>query len=139
MTNATPSALRGQPRDQAGKAREAFGGIDKSSVRATADGPDFHAIRQSPEFQRLRRRVKWFVFPMTAFFLLWYVGYVLLAAYAPEFMAQRLVGEVNVGLVMGVGQFATTLVITALYGRFARKHVDPEIQELRREAAGDQR
>ncbi|QUH00022.1 DUF485 domain-containing protein [Saccharopolyspora erythraea] len=139
MTNATQSALRGQPRDQAGKGRTAFGGIDKSSVRPTHQGPDFAAIHDSAEFRHLRSRVKWFVFPMTAFFIVWYLGYVVLAAYLPEFMATRLWGEVNVGLVMGVGQFATTLIITGMYVRFARKHMDPEVEEIRREAIGDER
>ncbi len=137
MSNATQSALRGQPREPAGKARTAFGGIDKSSVRPTSGAPDFVAIQQSPEFHNLRRRLKWFVFPMTAFFLIWYLGYVVLAAYAHDFMAQPLFGEINVGLVMGLGQFVTTVGITALYGRFANRYVDPQVTEIRRNAMGD--
>ncbi|MEV0699125.1 DUF485 domain-containing protein [Saccharopolyspora sp. NPDC050389] len=134
MSNATQSALRGGPRDQPGNPRVAFGGIDKSSVRATNERPDFVAIQQGPEFRDLRRRLKWFVFPATAFFLIWYMGYVAIAAYAREFMARPLIGEINVGLVMGVGQFVTTLGLTALYVRFARRRIDPEVDRIRQDA-----
>ncbi|MCI2423816.1 DUF485 domain-containing protein [Saccharopolyspora sp. K220] len=134
MSNATQSALRGSPREQPGNPRSAFGGIDKSAVRSTDERPDFTAIQQSAEFRALRRRLKWFVFPATAFFLIWYLGYVAVAAYQPEFMAQPLVGEINVGLVMGIGQFVTTVGLTTLYLRFARRHIDPKVDEIRQDA-----
>jgi uncharacterized membrane protein (DUF485 family) len=43
-------------------------------------------VHDSPEFQRLRRRLRRFAFPMTALFLTWYLLYVLLADYAHGFM-----------------------------------------------------
>ncbi|MGP4021055.1 DUF485 domain-containing protein [Saccharopolyspora sp. 5N708] len=134
MSNATQSALRGSPREQPGNPRSAFGGIEKSAVRATNERPDFAAIQQSAEFRALRRRLKWFVFPATAFFLIWYLGYVAVAAYLPEFMARPLVGEINVGLVMGIGQFITTVGLTTLYLRFARRHIDPKVDQIRQDA-----
>ncbi|WP_263250861.1 DUF485 domain-containing protein [Saccharopolyspora rosea] len=137
MTHATQSPRRGAPRDPAANERTAFGRIDKSAVRTTADRPDFTTIQQSEEFRDLRWRLKWFVFPATAFFLIWYVGYVVLAAYAHDFMAHRLWGEINVGLVMGIGQFVTTVGLTALYVRFARRQVDPRVDEIRRNVEGE--
>ncbi|MER7014012.1 DUF485 domain-containing protein [Saccharopolyspora sp. NPDC000359] len=139
MSNATQSALRGSPGDQPGNPRSAFGGIDKSAVRTTQDRPDFTAIEQSPEFRALRRRLKWFVFPATAFFLIWYLGYVAVAAYAREFMARPLIGEINVGLVLGVAQFVTTVGLTTLYLRFARRRIDPKVDEIRQDAGDLQR
>ncbi|RRO15406.1 DUF485 domain-containing protein [Saccharopolyspora rhizosphaerae] len=135
MSNATQSALRGSPREP-GNQRAAFGGIEKSAVRSTDDRPDFTAIQQSAEFRSLRRRLNWFVFPATAFFLIWYVGYVVAAAYFPKAMAEPVFGEVNVGLLLGVGQFVTTVGLTTLYVRFARRHVDPRVDDIR-EQAGD--
>ncbi|MGI8309871.1 DUF485 domain-containing protein [Saccharopolyspora sp. ASAGF58] len=134
MSNATQSALRGSQRDQPGNPGAAFGGIGKSSVRATNEPPDFIAIQESAEFRALRRRLKWFVFPATAFFLIWYLGYVAIAAYAREFMARPLVGEINVGLVMGIGQFITTVGLTGLYVRFARRRIDPDVDRIRDDA-----
>ncbi|MBM7775670.1 uncharacterized membrane protein (DUF485 family) [Actinokineospora baliensis] len=107
-----------------------FGGIDHPVGTAGADGPDFDAIHRSPEFTALRSRFRRFVFALTGLFLVWYLSYVLLAAYAHEFMSTRVVGSVSVGLLLGFGQFATTILITAVYARWARRRIDPDVAEL---------
>ena len=71
------------------------------------------AVQASPEFQELRSRLRRFVFPMSALFLLWYFAYVLLGAFAHDFMAIKVWGNINVGLLIGLGQFVSTFVITA--------------------------
>ena len=111
--------------------RSAFGGISRSAPEARNNQPDFAAIHASEEFTELRRRFRRFVFPMTALFFLWYIGYVLLTVYARAFMSQRLFGAVHVGLVLGLLQFASTLVITAGYLRFARRRLDPQVATIR--------
>jgi uncharacterized membrane protein (DUF485 family) len=98
--------------------------------------PDWEAIQSEPDFQELRRRLRGFVFPMTALFLAWYLLYVLLASYAPSFMAIKLVGNINVGLVFGLLQFVSTFLITFLYVRFADRKLDPLAGELRTEIEG---
>jgi uncharacterized membrane protein (DUF485 family) len=95
------------------------------------DEPDYAAIAHSAEFTAVKRRLLRFAVPMSALFLMWYLGYVLLAAYAHEFMSQRVTGNVTVGLVLGLSQFVTTVVIMLCYVRFARRRVDPAIDELR--------
>lgn len=134
MTNTTQSALRGHPRERHGNPVTAFGGIDRSAVRPTQGGPDYARIQRSEEFRALRRRVAWFVLPVTAVFLVWYVGYVLVAAYLHDFMAQRVLGEVNVGMLLGLGQFVSTVAITAAYARFASSRIDPLAEEIRQQA-----
>jgi uncharacterized membrane protein (DUF485 family) len=52
-------------------------------------GEQFLATQASPEFQELRSKLRRFVFPMTAFFLIWYATYVLLGAFAHDFMGPR--------------------------------------------------
>ena len=79
----------------------------------------------------MRSRLRRFVFPMTAFFLIWYATYVLLGAFAHDFMATKAMGNVNVGLLLGLGQFVTTFVITGLYVRFANKELDPRAEAIR--------
>jgi uncharacterized membrane protein (DUF485 family) len=113
----------------------AFGGISRTApdVRQN-DKPDFVAIHRGPEFTELRRRFRRFVFPMSALFFLWYLTYVLLAAYAGGFMSHRLFGTVNVGLVLGLLQFGSTLAITAGYLRFARRRLDPQVAVVRARA-----
>lgn len=93
-------------------------------------------MQASPEFQDLRSRLRKFVFPMTAFFLIWYGIYVLLGAFAHDFMATRVFGNVNVGLIIGLGQFLTTFVITGLYVRFANRELDPRSAAIREELEG---
>jgi uncharacterized membrane protein (DUF485 family) len=89
------------------------------------------ATQASPDFQELRTRLRRFVFPMTAFFLIWYGVYVVLGAFAHDFMATPVFGNVNVGLLIGLGQFLTTFLITGLYVRFANRELDPRAAAIR--------
>jgi uncharacterized membrane protein (DUF485 family) len=88
-------------------------------------------VREEPDFIELRRRLRRFVFPMTAAFLIWYLAFVLLADYAPEFMSARVVGNITVGLVLGLAQFASTFLITFLYVRHADRRIDPLADRIR--------
>lgn len=94
---------------------------------------DYQAVQVSDEFAELRRALRRFVFPMTAFFLIWYAGYVLLGAFAHEFMATTVWGNINVGLLLGLAQFLTTFLITGLYIRFANRRLDPRAAAIRAE------
>ena len=87
-------------------------------------------LQRTEEFGELRRRFRRFVFPMTALFLAWYFLYVLLAAYAPDFMSQKVYKEINVGLLFGFGQFISTFLITILYVRWADREFDPRAEAL---------
>jgi uncharacterized membrane protein (DUF485 family) len=104
--------------------------------RSGAGDPDWEDISSRPEFQELRRRLRSFVFPMTGLFLAWYLLYVLMATYAPSFMAIKLLGNINVGLVFGLLQFVSTFLITFLYVRFADRKLDPLAADLRSEIEG---
>jgi uncharacterized membrane protein (DUF485 family) len=102
-----------------------------------ADGTtDFEAVIRTPRFVELKRRHRSFVFPVAALFLVWYFVYVLLAAYAHDFMATPVIGDVNVGLLLGLGQFASTFIITMVYVSFANRRLDPVATELREELEG---
>ncbi|MFE3498510.1 DUF485 domain-containing protein [Kitasatospora sp. NPDC059146] len=92
-------------------------------------------IGDDPRFALLRARYRRFVFPVTAAFLLWFLAYVLCSAYARGFMAAEVVGNINVALVFGLLQFASTFGIALAYGRFAARRLDPLAEELRRTAA----
>ena len=102
-----------------------------------SSGPqDWEEISSRPEFQELRHRLRSFVFPMTGLFLAWYLLYVLLASYAPSFMAIKIAGNINVGLVFGLLQFVSTFLITFLYVRFADRKLDPLAGQLRADIEG---
>lgn len=97
---------------------------------------DFVRVQASPEFQDLRRRLRRFVFRMTGFFLAWYLVYMLLATYAHDFMSVKVFSNINLGVVLGFGQFVTTFGITLLYVRFAGRSVDPRAAKIRNEIEG---
>ncbi|WP_277245206.1 DUF485 domain-containing protein [Micrococcus terreus] len=106
-----------------------------SSVHPTDAGPpagvNFQEVQASEEFGELRRTHRSFVFPMAVIFLVWYFIYVLLAAYAPAFMSIKVLGNINVGIVLGLLQFVSTFVITAAYVRFTNRKLDPKAVAIR--------
>ncbi|MGX1934632.1 DUF485 domain-containing protein [Microbacterium resistens] len=102
------------------------------TTRQRPDGPiDYIAVQESEPFQRLRRSQRSFIFPMAVAFLLWYFLYVFLAAFATDFMSQRVWGDITVGLLFGLGQFVTTFAITMGYVAFANRRLDPQAEALR--------
>jgi len=94
---------------------------------------EFLEVAESTDFRELQSRHRRFVFPLAVLFLLWYFVYVLLAAYAHDFMATPVFGSVNVGLLFGLGQFVTTFVITMAYVRYANRKLDPLAEKIRGE------
>ncbi|TCO56533.1 DUF485 domain-containing protein [Actinocrispum wychmicini] len=104
-----------------------FGTITETIEKDPEDGPDFIRIQESREFTELRSRLRRFVFPVSLLFLVWYLSFVVLAAYATDFMGRRVVGSVNVGLLLGLGQFASTVLITLWYRWYARRRIDPQV------------
>jgi uncharacterized membrane protein (DUF485 family) len=96
----------------------------------------YEEVQDSAEFADLRSRLRRFVFPMSAAFLLWYLLYVLLASYARDFMAIKVLGNINVGLVIGLLQFVSTFLITTLYVNYANRHLDPAAARLRERIEG---
>jgi uncharacterized membrane protein (DUF485 family) len=83
---------------------------------------EYRQAQDSPEFTELRRRFRRFAFPMTVAFFVWYLLYVLLSTYADDFMAEKVFGDVNLGILLGLAQFVTTFLITTLYVRHAGGH-----------------
>ena len=92
---------------------------------------EYQAAQGSQEFLELKRRFRRFAFPMTVAFFTWYLLYVLLSTYADDFMAEEVLGDVNVGILLGLAQFVTTFLITQLYVRHAGRNTDPIADEMR--------
>jgi len=88
-------------------------------------------VQDSPPFREVRDRYRRFVFPMTAAFLGWYLAYVVAATTAPGLMAHKVAGELNVAMVAGLAQFASTFLLTWLYARHARVRRDRRALDLR--------
>jgi uncharacterized membrane protein (DUF485 family) len=86
---------------------------------------DWEAIERSPEFQELVRKRKSFVLPGTIFFLAWYMGFILLTAYAEDFMARSVYEGLTVGYCLALTQFLMVLVLGLLYLRKSANVFDP--------------
>lgn len=110
--------------------------MSTSEETRPSSGPDWVSIEESADFAVLRRRLRNFVFPMTAAFLIWYLLFVLLSDYAHGFMSTKVFGNVNVGLIFGLLQFVSTFLITWLYVRHANRNLDPIADKIRREIEG---
>jgi len=98
------------------------------------DASLYEQIQGSERFQELRRRYRSWAFPMTVAFLVWYLLYVVLAAFARDFMSTKVFGEINVALIFGLLQFVSTFLITWAYARHARTKLDPVAGDIRAEA-----
>jgi uncharacterized membrane protein (DUF485 family) len=99
-----------------------------------ANAPDrYVAVQRSDEFAGLRKALRGFVFPMTVVFFLWYALYVILSAYARDFMSIKLFGNINVALIFGLLQFLSTFGIAWYYSRFAERKLDPIADRIRAE------
>jgi len=138
----SPTRIPGQPTqpitatDQHRNDPPQPGGTTLSTAHApahppTPTGDQFIEMQQSPQFQELRSRLLRFVLPISAFFLIWYAVYVLLGAFAHDFMATKVIGEINLGVILGLLQFVTTFVITWAYVRFANRELDPRAEAIR--------
>jgi uncharacterized membrane protein (DUF485 family) len=86
---------------------------------------DWEAIERSPEFQDLVRTRKAFVLPGTIFFLTWYMGFILLTAYAEDFMSDRVYEGLTVGYCLALTQFLMVLVLGLMYLSRSAKVYDP--------------
>lgn len=113
------------------------GDINDDSHDSDAD-TRYLDVQESAEFVDLKRRFRRFVFPMTAVFLIWYFLYVLMAAYAHDFMSTKVIGNINIGLIFGLLQFVSTFAITILYVRWANRELDPTADRLREQIEGGQ-
>ena len=93
--------------------------------QAERHDPVYDRLHATDEFTELKKRYMSFVVPATIAFLAWYLLYVVMSNWAHDFMSTQVVGNINVALVFGLLQFASTFLITWLYGRHMNAKVDP--------------
>jgi uncharacterized membrane protein (DUF485 family) len=93
---------------------------------------DYEALERSDEFQKLVRAKRRWVVPATAFFLIWYTAFVLLAGYAEDFMGRQFIWDgVTVGYALALTQFLMVWVLAGWYLRKANRDFDPLEERVR--------
>ncbi|MFI6703187.1 DUF485 domain-containing protein [Streptomyces sp. NPDC050509] len=132
-TSTAPSTLEGAPKDGAPPVRIAKDG----AAPAQPTTARFVEVQESEEFGELRRTYRSFAFPLTVAFIAWYLLYVLLSNYAGDFMGTKLFGNINVALVLGLAQFATTFLIAWIYSRHAARQLDPKAEAIKSRMEAD--
>jgi uncharacterized membrane protein (DUF485 family) len=86
---------------------------------------DWERIEHSPEFQQLVRRRRSFVVPATIFFLAYYMGFILLTGYAPDFMGSSVYEGLTVGYTLALTQFLMVFTLGIWYLRKSSREYDP--------------
>ncbi|MFT4264264.1 MAG: DUF485 domain-containing protein [Nocardioides sp.] len=97
--------------------------------------PVYDKLHATAEFRELKSNYRRFAVPATVAFLSWYLLYVVLSNWAPDLMGTQVVGNVNVALVFGLLQFATTFALAFAYARYSNAKLDPIARHLDEEYA----
>lgn len=100
------------------------------AIHQRSEHPIYVELHDSDEFTRLRSSFRRFVIPWTVAFMVWYLLYVVMSNWAGDFMSTKIVGNINVALVFGLLQFASTFLIAVLYTRHMNRHADPLARSL---------
>jgi uncharacterized membrane protein (DUF485 family) len=87
--------------------------------------PDWVAIERSPAFRELVNRRRRFIIPATIGFLAWYLGFIALCGWAPDFMGESIYEGFTVGYLLALTQFVMVWVLGALYLRRSNREFDP--------------
>ena len=97
---------------------------------------DWDAIEESPEFRELVAARRRFVLPATIFFLAWYIGFILLTGYAPDFMGESVYEGLTVGYCLALTQFIMVFTLGYMYLRRSDKVYDPLAARVVEKATG---
>ena len=76
-------------------------------------------IAASKEFQDLMATKKVFIVPAFIFFVIYYFALPVLVGYAPQFMATKVIGQVNLAYLFALSQFFVAWLIAGLYVKAA--------------------
>jgi uncharacterized membrane protein (DUF485 family) len=85
------------------------------------DVVDWARLAGSAEFKSLLKAKARFVVPATIFFIVYYFSLPLLVGYAPELMARKVLGVINVAYLFALSQFLMAWIVAWAYVRAAAR------------------
>jgi len=85
------------------------------------DVVDWQRLAATAEFKALLKAKAKFVVPATIFFLVYYFSLPLLVGYAPQLMARKVFGVVNIAYLFALSQFLMAWLLAWLYVRAAAR------------------
>jgi uncharacterized membrane protein (DUF485 family) len=83
------------------------------------DVVDWQRLAATEEFKALLKAKARFVVPATIFFLVYYFSLPLLVGYAPQLMARKVLGVINIAYLFALSQFLMAWLIAWAYVRAA--------------------
>jgi uncharacterized membrane protein (DUF485 family) len=89
----------------------------------TRNGTSLEAAHASVN-QLVAEKLKYLV-PMTAIFMVGYIGLTVLAGFARDMMGLKVIGSVNLGFVLIALNYLLSWVLAIIYGRVAAARFDP--------------
>jgi uncharacterized membrane protein (DUF485 family) len=89
------------------------------------------AVGKDPEMVELENRHRRFVWPVTVFFLAYYLALPILAGTAPDLMGTKVFGEFTFGYLFALSEFLMAFVVAWVYARWAARRMDPLATDLR--------
>ena len=99
---------------------------------------DWEAIERSDRFHELTTSRRRLVVPLFAVFVVWFGGYLLLTAYAHDFMGKSIYSGFTVGYLLAISQIAMAWLLAWIYIRGATRTLEP-LRERRRVDPEEQR
>ena len=85
------------------------------------DVVDWGRLAATAEFKALLKAKARFVVPATIFFIVYYFSLPLLVGYAPQLMARKVFGVVNVAYLFALSQFLMAWIVAWAYVRAAAR------------------
>jgi len=85
------------------------------------DVADWARLAATAEFKALLKAKAKFVVPATIFFIVYYFSLPLLVGYAPQLMARKVFGVVNVAYLFALSQFFMAWILAWAYVRAAAR------------------
>jgi uncharacterized membrane protein (DUF485 family) len=91
-------------------------------------------LLDDPEFKDLASRKNRISIQLTAVTLVVYYGFILLIAFKRDLFAAKAVGNVTLGILLGIGVIITCWLLTGVYVRWANRNYDSMVARLREKA-----
>jgi uncharacterized membrane protein (DUF485 family) len=91
---------------------------------------DWDRVEESEQFQELAARRRRVVRPLLIVFVVWYGGFLVLTAYARDFMAETIYRGFTVAYAAAFSLIVMTWLLAFIYVRSARTSIDPHVDRI---------
>lgn len=118
-TDSTPET--GSATDVAPLGRKAAKPAHEQTADEDVDVVDWERVAALEEFKALLKAKRKFIVPATIFFIVYYFSLPVLVGYAPQWMALKVFGVVNVAYLFALSQFFVAWIVAWAYVRAAAR------------------